>query len=204
MNDDPYPGSRSIPSLDGPFSGKMWQRLNKVARKCPAFVAASTLLLLAVPGEASTIGGEMGNVSRATIGISLSVAPRVQLMRVGKESTSKTAGQSILRAQALCIWGNTPLGTYNVTALIDASQGFVIKNGSAHGINYSVEWQSSGHAPGPVSLSSGSALQGLTADRSVRCGGRATAGLVVRLPGPIERNADRQHAGTLLLLVAPD
>jgi hypothetical protein len=203
MNEDLCSGSRSSPSLDL-LLGKLRQRLNTVARKCPAFIAASTLLLLAVPGEASTIGGEMGNVSRATIGISLSVAPRVQLMRVGKESTSKLAGQSSLRAQALCIWGNTPLGTYNVTALSDASQGFMIKNGSGDGIEYSVEWQSPGDAPGPVSLSSGSALQDLMADRSVRCGGGATAGLVVRLPGPIERNADRQHAGTLLLLVAPD
>lgn len=142
----------------------------------------------------------MGNVSRATIGISVSVAPRVEVVRAG--AASVTAGEAGLRAaQPLCIWGNTALGTYQVTVLGDAPKGFSVRNASGEALAYRVEWASGEGAARP--LSSGAALEGLVAATSARCGGGATAGLVVKLPvvGPAP---EARPAGNLLLLVAPD
>jgi hypothetical protein len=174
-------------------------------RKSPALAAVASLLLLAAPGEAGTIGGAMGNVSRATIGISVSVAPRVELLRAGPESASTKAGESGVRAaQPLCIWGNTALGTYNVTASSEAAGGFLVRDGNGHGLAYSVEWETLAGRAAPVALSNGAALNGLTAATSVRCGGGATAGLVVKVPEAVGRSAAGGYAGSLLLLVAPD
>jgi hypothetical protein len=172
-------------------------------RLTATLAAAASTLLFAAPGEAGTIGGAMGNVSRATIGISVSVAPRLQLLRAGAQSTGSAAGGNGLRtSQPLCIWGNTPLGTYNVTALGDTLQGFEV--GDGNGRAHSVEWESLAGGTGPVAFSSGSTVNQLTAARSVGCGGGATAGIVVSYPDGSGRNPTDDHAGTLLLLVAPD
>lgn len=171
-----------------------------ITRLPSALAAAVSMVFLSAPVAAGTIGGAMGNISRATIGISVSVAPRIELLRAGPQSTSKAVGGNGMQAaQPLCIWGNTPLGTYNVTAL---GEGFPVRD--ANGLAYGIQWESPAGGPAPIDLSSGSTVNELTAARSVGCGGAATAGLVVRLPDASERDSEGEYAGTLLLLVAPD
>jgi hypothetical protein len=162
------------------------------------------LLLVAAPGEAGTVGGTMGNVSRATIGISVSVAPRVELVRAGAASVTRLAGEGGLRAtQPLCIWGNTALGTYQVTALGDAPQGFSVRDGAGRALAYSVEWVLESSEGPAQPLSSGTALEGLATATSARCGGGTTAGLRVKLP-VIDPAPGSGAGANLVLLVAPD
>src|SRR5689334_16526184 len=59
--------------------------------------------------------GEMGPVSRAAIGISVSIAPRL-----GAERAVPAQGQGLEvehpRQQRLCIWSNAPVGTFSMIA----------------------------------------------------------------------------------------
>jgi hypothetical protein len=176
-----------------------------IGRWSSAIAAAASTLLYAAPGGAGTIGGTMGNVSRATIGITLSVAPRIELLRAGPQSTNKIVGASSMRTeQPLCIWGNTALGTYTLTALRETSKDNLSKDGSGNRLAYKVGWESPASGSPPISFSNGSTISKLNAAKSIRCGGAATAGLVVDFPDAVESQAEGNGLETLVLLIAPD
>jgi hypothetical protein len=196
--------AQAIVDFCSQFSSRTGSGPGNGAHLVPA-IAASAAFLFASPVTAGPIGGTMGTVSRATIGISVSVAPRVELMRAGATSVARLAGESGLRStQLLCIWGNTALGTYQVTALGDAPQGFSLRDQTGRALPYSVEWTSAFGNGGAQPLSSGKALKGLEAATSAQCSGGATAGLVVMLPEAADRAPGPGIGGNLLLLVAPD
>jgi hypothetical protein len=172
------------------------------ARSAKTVAALAILVATAAPSAAGTTGGRMGNVSRATIGISVSVAPRLELLRAGAMTVGRVPGEASIReTHPLCIWGNTALGTYKVTVRGNAQRGFSVADRAGHALPYSVEWTSTGRGQRP--LFSGEALEGPVASK-VGCGGGVTAGLVVKLPDVIERAPEVVFGGNLLLIVAPD
>lgn len=174
-----------------------------IVRIAETVAASAALIFIAAPAGAGTAGGKIGSISRATVNISVSVAPRVELVRSGATTVGKVADEAGLRAtHPVCVWGNTALGTYKVIAMGDARKGFSMTDRAGRELAYKVEWASTGRRPQP--LSSGAALEGLTAATAIRCGGGVTGGLVVKIPDVTERGFEVGFGGDLLLLVAPD
>ena len=68
----------------------------------------------------------MGATSRATAQISLSVSNRLQLV-------ARTNSLSLDQPQSFCLWGNSPVGTYDVTLLSEGATPLAWANaGSEH------------------------------------------------------------------------
>jgi hypothetical protein len=66
----------------------------------------------------------MGATSRATAQISLSVSNRLQLV-------AQTDSPSLDQPQSFCLWGNSPVGTYDVTLLGDSPTPLAWANGGS-------------------------------------------------------------------------
>ena len=66
----------------------------------------------------------MGATSRATAQISLSVSNRLQLV-------ARTDSLSLDQAQSFCLWGNSPVGTYDVTLLGEDATPLAWANGGS-------------------------------------------------------------------------
>ena len=66
----------------------------------------------------------MGASSRATAQISLSVSNRLQLV-------ARTEPPSLDQPQSFCLWGNSPVGTYDVTLLGDNATPLAWANGGS-------------------------------------------------------------------------
>lgn len=162
------------------------------------------LIFGAATAEAGTVRGKMGGVSRATIGISVSVAPRMEVVRAGAPSATELVRERSIRAsQPLCVWGNTSLGTYNVTVKSDVIRFPSTNDGKGE---FNIEWESFSRAAEPVTLAGGSTLRGLSAATAIHCGGERTAGVVLTMPVHDATIGDPRsaHGAALLLIVAPD
>ena len=66
----------------------------------------------------------MGATSRATAQISLSVSNRLQLV-------ARTGSSSLDQPQSFCLWGNSPVGTYDLTLLGEDATPLAWANGGS-------------------------------------------------------------------------
>lgn len=146
--------------------------------------------------------GQLGAVSRASVHISLSIAPRLKVDRM--EPVPASAGQRQDEMQPFCIWSNASVGTFSVRASEVAAGAGTASARAGGGPAYELMWRdSSGRlvAPGP-----GATLTGLAAQSGQGCPSQATApaGLLVRAAPAARRSDPQGREHTLLLLVAPD
>jgi len=139
-------------------------------------------------GAQQAFNGQIGPVSRASVQISLSVAPRLGAERA--EGGASRAGEA--SAQPFCIWSNGAIATFSLSAS-DVSGPLAGKAGP-----YALEWRGP-EGERSLVMSPGSSLTGLAAQPRENCRsgeGRRQGGLLVR-------RADAA-SGILLLLIAPD
>jgi hypothetical protein len=141
----------------------------------------------------------MGPVSRASVAISLSVAPRLAADRLARGTVDRSDPEH--GSAAFCVWSNTSIGTYSVSASAVSEQGG--PSPAAAAAPHAIEW-SGGPAAWSASLGDGTGLAGLRAQSRAGCGsgsGPANA-LVVTMTEAASSGAPR--AAAVLLLVAPD
>jgi hypothetical protein len=180
-------------------------RIMKTRRSSLAVIAFALCLSAPTLGYAQSTDGRMGSTSRASVQITLSVAPRIGLTRADA-TTVRNSGSShgVQNVQPLCIWSNSAIRTYSVTALSDARPSFYVRNAAGEELPYSVEWASADRSKG-TPLAHGSALRDLEAADAPQCGakGDVTAGLIVTMPEQASRGDKGAYTGALLLIIAP-
>jgi hypothetical protein len=167
------------------------------------------MALSAAPAAAAT-QGSMGSTSTGSVSISASVPNRVQLSGLSDVSfTNQDPASAASNAQNVCVWSNTSTKGYNVTATGSGTgNAFTLANG-ANSVGYNVEWAgTSGQASGS-SLTSGTALTGLTSTATAAgcsSGPATTASLIVKIPAANLQSmkAALSYTGTLTLVVAPE
>lgn len=174
-----------------------------------ALLASAAIALCAAPGAAAT-QGSMGSTSTGSLSISASVPGRVQLTGLNDVSfTNQDPSTAASNSQNVCIWSNTATRGYNVTATgSGASNAFTLANGSQT-VGYNVQWAGSSGQSSGTSLTSGTALTGLTSTATTAgctTGPATTASLIVTIPSTNLQSmqASLSYTGTLTLLVAPE
>lgn len=154
-------------------------------------ITAAVAAFAASPVRAS----EIGPISRATVTISLSIAPRVEVQ--GIEEANLTEGQ----ARALCVSANTATRGYGVSlltspAVTDPAWG----EGSSRPI--AIEW-AGGSAASPIRrIAAGSTVTGFVAGPGhCTAGSAANASLIVRsLSAGATTGPGRETIATLLIV----
>jgi len=127
----------------------------------------SALAVLCVAATARA--GEIGPTSKATVTISLIVAPHLEVRAVDAGSAPASAGP--LRTFAFCVSGNTATREYGVRLAADG--------GSSE--RPALEWADGANVSGGTSIGTGEPAAGFVAS-SAGCnpGSRANATLIVR------------------------
>lgn len=155
---------------------------------CSGTIAPSAVLACIVLAATSAAaqpgtGGEIGPVSRASIGISLSVAPRIQADRTQHVVDGTNKGETF------CIWSNASIRTFSVRAVPEpGAPRYVIERG-AGGRGMTVDGDTE--------------LAGLRALSSANCSSSSgTASLVVASAAKSVGGAPQ--SSEVLLLIAPD
>lgn len=167
-------------------------------------VALACLLLSATAGPAaarSAGDGVIGPVSRASVAISLSVAPRLEADRLAAAGTADRSGRN-RGSDAFCIWSNTSIGTYSVSALAVPGEGGP-SAGAAAAAPYAVEW-SGGPAASSAPPADGTGLAGLRAQSSAGCGSGSALGNALVVSRTEVASSPTSRPAAVLLLVAPD
>ena len=139
--------------------------------------------------------GRMGPTSRATVRISLSVAPRLEVSRSAVEAAGSSGSAG---SQSFCVWSNSGVGSYSISAsdASDPSAGEVARGGSG----FVLQMAGAGAGTMPLALAPGVTAAGLTAASAPGCG---SGRLVVR-PANMAANGPAVRPHALLLIVAPD
>lgn len=174
--------------------------------------AIGTALFLAVPSAAlAATQGSLGATSSGTVGISATIPARVQISGLSDFGFGTLdPGSAASTAKNVCVWSNTGTKGYNVTATGDGTaSAFTLSNGSTT-LAYGVEWAgSSGQSTG-TSLTTNTALTGLTSTATTptcASGPATTASLIVKFSTAQLQAAvgsATAYTGTLTLLVAPE
>ena len=140
--------------------------------------------------------GRMGLTSRATVQISLSVAPKLEVSRSAVVAAASGGGAA--GTESLCVWSNSRVGSYSISAS-DASDRSV---GEPVGDPFPFEVQLAGARAGamPLSLAPGVSATGLTPGSE---GGCRSGRLIIR-PAKMASGAAPVRSGALLLVIAPD
>lgn len=165
---------------------------------------------LMVPGAgvAATTQGSAGATSQGSVDISATIPGRVQisgLADIAFGTVDPTAPAA--KAEDVCVWSNTSARGYQVTATgSGAGSAFTLSDGT-NTLPYSVEWAGSSGQLSGTSLTSGTALAGLTSTAiSPACtsGPASSASLIVRMSqANLEAAVASSYTGTLTLVVAP-
>lgn len=165
----------------------------------PALPLVHAWALLALMPLGSTAAhaepaARMGATSRATIQISLSVAPRLEVSRSGVTAAESGGGAG---TESFCVQSNSAVGSYSITAS-EPSDGSASEP-VGKGFPFEVQLTDEG-AGMPLSLAPGMSLTGLTAaSEGCRSGRLVIRGAKIASGDPA---IDRSDA--LLLLIAPD
>ena len=193
---------QSGPNVRPPLAGaRHIGRMTFVPLPALRAICASALLLLLPFGSAAlhaapVAAGRMGATARATVQISVSVAPRLEVSRslaVAAESGG-AAG-----AERFCIWSNTGVGSYSISASEAPDPGA----GDPAGGGFAFDVQLAGLKAGaaPLSLAPGLSATGLRAEAPGAC---RSGRLVIRPANMAGDNPTARRSGALLLLIAPD
>jgi hypothetical protein len=151
--------------------------------------SAAALAALSFPDQA--LAGVIGPTSRATVGISLSIAPRIEVR--GIRDAGATDPKSPVGSQAVCISANTATRAYGIAVLGTPAPGQA---------RFAFEWaQESGQSrliPAGTAVMGFVAPEGPCTDQSA-----ANARLVIRST-PQTPVAAANSAATATLLIIPE
>ena len=177
-------------------------RFRQIALACIAALAHGSAL--------AATQGSLGSTSTGSISIGASVPNKVQLSGLTDVAfTNQDPATAAANAQNVCVWSNTSTKGYNVTATgSGASNAFTLAN-AALTVPYTVEWAGSTGQSSGTSLTTGTALTGLTSSATnANCasGPASSASLIVRISAANLQTmkAATTYTGTLTLVVAPE
>jgi hypothetical protein len=167
-------------------------------------------LFLLAQGSAANAArqGEIGATSTGSITISVSVAPRARISGLQDIEFGPTdPATGARRAQTLCVWSNSPAGSYSLTAAGSGPGGAFELSSGRRTVNYSVEWATSAGQTAGRSLSGGATRTNLqaTATGADCAEGAGSASLAVAL-SPTQLAAAEPgsaYSGALTLIVSP-
>jgi len=142
--------------------------------------------------------GDIGPTSRASIGISLSVAPHAVTSPLGDRTFDGHRSDSV---DDVCLWMNTPTRAYSVAATGSGSSGaFVLGDGAAPRA-YAITWSDGEMQSVTLMPGAGSPYLTSTADGTA-CGSvRRNVHLQVRIDAAPLGAA--KNTGTVSFLIAP-
>lgn len=158
----------------------------------------ASIALAAALTASGAVAQDTGPTSRASIGISLSVAPRAVVSKIPDRMFGDDGHDSV---DDVCLWMNTSTRGYSITAVGSGDGGaFLLGDGAARR-SYAVSW-SEGTADA-VALAAGARSQDLRSDADgPACGsGRPNAHLRIGMSAA-SGNAE-PTAGTVSILIAP-
>lgn len=161
----------------------------------------ATVALVATCAGARAPAGELGPTSRETIGISLTVAPRIDVRTIGKIETAGASSNSSFLSAGVCVSASTPTRSYGVS-LLEPSVPSRFHGGSASEQTFIVEWASEpGQAVGNR-IDAGMIVMGFVAsETSCTPQSPANARLIVR---SLSRKPNEQSAAAAILLIVPE
>jgi hypothetical protein len=192
---------QSGPNVRPPLAGaRHIGRMTFVPLPALRAICASALLLLLPFGSAAlhaapVAAGRMGATARATVQISVSVAPRLEVSR----SLAVAAESGGAGTERFCVWSNTGVGSYSISASEAPDPGA----GDPAGGGFAFDVQLAGLEAGtaPLSLAPGLSATGLRAEAQGAC---RSGRLVIRPANMAGDNPTARRSGALLLLIAPD
>ena len=151
-------------------------------------IAASLVCLVMATTSASAQPGTgaLGPVSRANIGISLSIAPRIQADRLQRAEADIDGGEPF------CIWSNASIGTFSVSA--------VPERGAAP----SVIQRSGASGERGVVPDGGTGLAGLRTQSNASCASSSAIANLLVVNAAKSAGATAARSSAVLLLIAPD
>lgn len=166
-------------------------------------------LLLSGAAQAATQGSQ-GSTSTGTVGISATVPNRAQITGL-TDMTFAPTDLTVLASSAenVCVWSNTSLKKYNITATGSGASNAFTLAAAALTIPYSVEWAATTGQTSGTGLTSGTPLtaQVSTATKpSCSSGPVTTSSLVVKIAATDLQSmvGSTAYTGTLTLVVAPE
>ena len=165
-------------------------------------IHACALLMLLPLGSAAVhaetvASGRMGPTSRGTVHISLSVAPKLEVNR--SPVVASESGRGADRTQSFCVWSNSSVGSYSISASDASDRSTAEPAGTA--FPFAVQLIGAGAGALPLLLAPGVSATGLAAAPQGGCGSERLDVRPAQMAGG-EPAAPR--SGALLLLIAPD
>lgn len=131
----------------------------RFARFAPVALLLATV---ATTAHATPVDGTLGATSTGSVGITATVAPRVQISGLSDVAfTAVDAAAPQSSPQNVCVWSNTAGHKYNIKASGSGTSGaFTIASGALPAVNYTVEWAQTVAQTGGTALTAGTALTG--------------------------------------------
>ena len=179
--------------------------LRTISPTCLALCAAL------IGGEAEAASqGSLGETSSGSIGITLSVAGRVQISGLSDVAfVAVSPDAAAMSAQDVCVWSNTATKGYSVTASGSGAGDMFELASTSRTASYSVAWNDAAGQSAGTPLSAGAALSGQTssaASPDCTSGGADSSTLIVTVDPVALQNVepDTTYAGALNLLVTPE
>lgn len=173
-----------------------------------ALSALLSIVALATPAHAQS-DGSFGSTSTGSLTVTASVPSKVRIS--GLENVTFSDVDPTLNAsdaQNVCVFSNTAAGGYEITASgSGAGNAFTLANGALTPISYTVEFADTVNQSSGTSLTTGSALTGLTSSaNNQNCTSGETASLIVGITSSElqKMQAGLNYSGTLTLVVAPE
>lgn len=191
-----------------------------MAQRAPAVVICTTPSVSLRPGISSLrfrLNGGLGAVARgAVLAFALAASPlHAQSNNVRISKLSDVAFGSIANvsadatnSQSLCIYANTAIQGYRITASGSAPGGAFSLTSGSFLLNYEVQWNQSPSQSSGTQLSPNVTLTGLISaatQQTCNSGPATTASLILVLRSSELSNARAgSYSGTLTLLVGPE
>lgn len=172
------------------------------------WLATAVACLTASSAAEAAQQGTLGATSTGSVGISVSIAPRVQIS--GLEDVQFALvdpATGARKAQAVCVWSNSPSGAYTLTAAGSGAGGAFELAGGEQTVGYSVEWSANAGQTSGEPLTSGATQTNLqAAATSADCAsGSGSASLMVAVDPAQLASAEpgAAYTGALTLIVSP-
>jgi hypothetical protein len=161
----------------------------------------------ASPVQANGGRGDLGEISQASLLISVSVAERIRITGLQDVSQKQLSSLGEPLTQTMCLWSSTNTGTYSVKVEGSGSDGALSLSGPDQAeLPYLVQWSSS-KAPESAELAAGSPLNGVApsgSDPACPNGALRAGALQISMNGAAQPFAAQQFAGTLAIVAAPE
>ena len=154
----------------------------------------SAAALVAICAGSQAVAGEIGPTSRATVAISVSIAPRIEV--VGIRDVGASDQKSLVSDQPLCIASTIATGAYGIALLAPDSAGAAANSAAP----FTLEWAQEAGPSSPIPA--GTTVMGFVAP-SGRCSDQnaANARLVIRSSA---QSGIRNSATAATLLIVPE